>query len=108
PDLSVLHCNTTRYPILNHGIKAQWEAAPTLLAFIPQFLVMRVARLRQTEMLVGIRGGDSAARGALQITLLDQVRLDHILDGVALFTDSGGKIVHADRAVREFLDHRLQ
>ena len=69
---------------------------------------MRIARLRQAEVLIGIRGGDSATRGALQVALLDQVRLDHILDGIALFAYSGGKVIHADRAAGKFLDHGLQ
>ena len=46
-------------------------------------------RRRDAQMPVGRQGRDAAARGALQIALLDQVGLDHILDRVALLADRG-------------------
>jgi hypothetical protein len=45
------------------------------------------------------------ARRALQVALLDQVGLEHVLDGVARLADRGGEVVHADRAAAEFLQH---
>ena len=49
-----------------------------------------------------------AARGALQEALLDQERLDHVLDRVALLADRRGDVVEADRAAVEAVDHRLE
>ena len=44
----------------------------------------RVARgLGEAEMLEGVRGQQPSARGALDEALLDQKRLDDVLDGVA-------------------------
>ena len=54
------------------------------------------------------RRGDAAARGALQEALLDQERLEHVLDRVALLADRGGEVVDADRPAGEFLDDGRQ
>ena len=59
-------------------------------------------------MLPAAARSDAAARGAGDETLLDQERLDHILDRTALFAHRGRQIVHADRAAFEFLDDREQ
>jgi hypothetical protein len=48
------------------------------------------------------RRGHAPARRALQIALLDQVGFEHVLDGVALFADGGGEVVHADRPPPNF------
>ena len=52
--------------------------------------------------------GDAPARRALQVALLDQIRLDHVFDGVALFADAGGDVVQADRAAVKAVDHRFE
>jgi len=39
------------------------------------------------------RRGDATARGALQVPLLDQVRFDHLFNGVGGFTDCRGKVL---------------
>ena len=59
-------------------------------------------------MAVRQRGGDPAARGALQEALLDQERLQHVLDRVALLADRRGEVVDADRAAGELVEHRAQ
>ena len=46
-----------------------------------------------------------APRGSHDVALLDQVGLQHIFNGMALFTDGRSQTVHADRATVEFLDH---
>ena len=54
------------------------------------------------------RGGHAAARRALQVTLLDEEGLQHVLDRVALLADGRGEIVDADRAAVEFGEHGLE
>ena len=49
----------------------------------------------------------TAAR-ALHIALLYQIRLDHVLDGLALFADRGGEVIDAYRSAREFFNDGLQ
>jgi len=44
-------------------------------------------------MPVGRQGGRSAARRTLQETLLNQVGLNHIFNGVALLANAGGNVV---------------
>jgi hypothetical protein len=39
-------------------------------------------------MQVGGMGGDTATGGALQVALLNEVGLDHIFNGFALFADA--------------------
>ena len=46
-------------------------------------------------MFVGGQGGNTPAGRALQVALLDQVGLNHIFDGFALFTDAGGNVLEA-------------
>ena len=55
-------------------------------------------------MRIGAGAGDAAARGALQVALLDEVGFDHIFQGAALFADAGGKGVEADRAAVEVVN----
>ena len=50
-------------------------------------------------------GGHSSARGALQKALLNQIRFDHILDGVGTLADGGGYVFQADRAAAEFVQN---
>jgi hypothetical protein len=59
-------------------------------------------------MAVGGGRRHTSARRALQVALLDQVGLQHVLDGVAGFADRGGQIVHADRAAVELVQHGFQ
>ena len=58
-------------------------------------------------MAVGQRRRDAAARRPLQVALLDQERLQHVLDGVAFLADRRGEVVHADRAADELVEDRL-
>src|ERR1019366_9171780 len=69
--------------------------------FLPeQPELARIARrLLQAEMLEGMRGEQPPARRALDETLLDQERLDDVLDGVARLAQCGGHGVDADRPV---------
>src|SRR3546814_9855851 len=59
-------------------------------------------------MLIRELAGDATARCAHQITLLDQVRLDHVFDGVACFADRRGEIVESGRTAVETLDQHHQ
>ena len=59
-------------------------------------------------MAVRQRRRDPAARGPLQEALLDQERLQHVLDGVALLADRRREVVDADRSAGELLEHRAQ
>jgi hypothetical protein len=52
--------------------------------------------------------GDAPARCALQVALLDQVGLDHVFNGVALFANAGGNVVQPHRAAVKAVDHGLQ
>src|SRR3546814_4637204 len=66
--------------------------------------------LRHLEAVMLIRelAGDATARCAHQITLLDQVRLDHVFDGVACFADRRGEIVESGPTAVETLDQHYQ
>lgn len=59
-------------------------------------------------MAVGGQRGDAPARGALQVALLDQVGLDHILNGFALFTNARSNVVQPNRAAVKAVNDRLQ
>jgi hypothetical protein len=54
------------------------------------------------------RRGDATARRALQVALLDQIRLDHVLDGVALLADGRGDVVEAHGSAVEAMDHGFE
>src|SRR5690606_38724703 len=58
----------------------------------------------ETEMPVGELRGHPAARRALDVTLLDQVGLDHVLDGTAFLAHRRRQAVGADRTTVELLD----
>ena len=47
-------------------------------------------------MAVGGDGGNAPARRALQVALLDQEGLEHVLDGVRLLADGRRQVVEAD------------
>ena len=47
-------------------------------------------------------------RRALQVALLNQIGLDHVLDGVALFANGGGHVVQTDRPAIKSMDDGLQ
>src|SRR5678815_1670589 len=68
----------------------------------------RALRHFQAEMLVGVAGGDAAARGAHHEALLDQIRLDHVLDRAALLAERRCEALDADRTAVELLDDRQQ
>jgi len=51
---------------------------------------------------------DAAAVGPLQESLLDEKRLEHVLDGVAFLADSRRQIVDADRTATELVEDALQ
>jgi hypothetical protein len=59
-------------------------------------------------MAIGGQRGDAPARRALQVALLDQVGLDHVLDRAALLADRRGDVVEPDRAAVEAVDHGLE
>ena len=57
----------------------------------------------------GRRGrGHAPARRALQVALLDQVRLEHVFNRVALFADGGGQVVDTDRPAVELMQDRFE
>ena len=58
-------------------------------------------------MEVGILGRDPATRRAHHETLLDQVRLEHVLDRAAFLADRGRKALDTDGPSVELLDNRL-
>ncbi|CAM2144510.1 hypothetical protein PT2222_160067 [Paraburkholderia tropica] len=63
---------------------------------------------RQAEVAIGELRGHASARRALQKALLDQIRLKHVLDRVALLADRGGEVVHAHRAAVELVENRFE
>ena len=56
----------------------------------------------------GRERGDASTRRALQIALLDEIGLEHILDGVGFLADGSRQVVQPDRAATEFFHHRQQ
>ena len=60
------------------------------------------------NMLIGCLCGKTAARGTGEEADLHEIRLADILDGRALFTDSGRNGVDPDRTAIEFMNDRLQ
>ncbi len=59
-------------------------------------------------MAVGGQRGNPAARGALQVAVLNQVGFDHVFNRVAFFTDGGSQAVQPDRAAVEFVDDGVE
>ena len=57
-------------------------------------------------MQVRVARRHAAARGAHDVALLDQERLDDVLDRAALLAERGREAVDADRAALELLDDR--
>src|SRR5690606_24511437 len=70
--------------------------------------VLRLRARLQAEVAVGLVGGHPPARGAHQEALLDQVGLDHVLQGAALLAQRRGQRFHADRAAVEVLDDQVE
>src|SRR5688500_11374414 len=62
----------------------------------------------EPELLVAEFGGDAALRGALQVTLHDQVRLVDFFQSVRLFADGDREGVDADGTAAEFDDHGFE
>src|SRR5688572_31157155 len=65
-------------------------------------------RVWRDDAEVPVRGerGDAAARRALEVALLDQVRLEHVLDGVGFLAHRVRQVVEPYWAAAELLDHR--
>ncbi len=59
-------------------------------------------------MKIGAFGSHSAARGALQEALLDEVGFDNVFDGVRRFADGGGNVIKTDGAAAEFMQDGLE
>src|SRR5262249_14921164 len=70
-----------------------------VLSSIPEQLKLpRIAgRLCEPEVAEGMRGEQATARRALDEALLDEERLDDVLDGVARLRQRGGQRLPADR-----------
>src|SRR4051812_11144979 len=74
------------------------ENLTLLLRMAEQLKLGGVARrLGETEMAKGVRGKKPSAGSALQQPLLDQERLDDLLDGVARLGERRGDGLDADR-----------
>src|SRR5262245_24528007 len=65
-------------------------------------------RCGTTEGAIGGERGDPAALRALQVHLLDGIRLEHVLDRLRVLADHVREVVEADRAAAELLDHGEQ
>src|SRR4030095_5975013 len=65
-------------------------------------------RRRQSEVTVRKRRCHAPARRALQEALLDQERLQHVLDRIALLADRSRQVVDADGAAGEFVEESPQ
>ena len=63
---------------------------------------------RQTEKQIRVSGRNPATGRAHNESLLDQVRLDHVLDRAALLAHGRGKAFDADRTAVEFFNDRSQ
>src|SRR5579871_2175160 len=59
-------------------------------------------------MCIGLAGRDASAGGAREKALLDQERLDHILERATLLGDRGGDAVDPDWATVELVDDGAQ
>src|SRR4029453_8065339 len=90
--------------------KGAAATAITVPSLVLEQFQRRACALRhfQAEMLVGVTGGDAAARGAHDEALLDQIGLDHILDRAALLAERRRETLDADRAAVKLLDDRHQ
>src|SRR3954447_23303393 len=89
----------SRFRQLNLSPPFRGERLRALLAIAEQTELRGVAGgLGEAEMAEGVRGQETAARGALQVAALDQERLDDVLDGVARLRKRGGHGLHPDRA----------
>ena len=59
-------------------------------------------------MRVGAGRGDAAARGALQVALLDEVGFDDVFQGAAFFANAGSQGIEADRPAAEVFDDDVE
>src|SRR5690606_5144871 len=62
----------------------------------------------QAKVQISVACDHTAARRAHDVALLDQIGLQNILDGVALFTDGRGQAINANRTAVEFFDQGQQ
>src|SRR3990170_5300183 len=83
---------------------ARVRTAP--LGRLPQRFLIRLGRQRPVEVLVCQGGREAAARGAVEVTALEEERLVDVFDRLPFFADRGGERVDADRAAAEFVDDR--
>src|SRR5438132_5633584 len=65
-------------------------------------------RRNDSEVAVSEGSCDAAAISPLQKALVDEKRLEHVLDGVALLADCGRQIVDAHRSTAELVEDALQ
>ena len=59
-------------------------------------------------MFVGQPGRQTATGGTRQITLLDQVGFDHVLEGIPLLAERRGETLDTDRTTVEAVDDAAQ
>src|SRR5881392_510969 len=70
--------------------------------------IARRRRRDDAEVAVSGERGDAPAQRPLQVALLDEEGLEHVLDGFGVLADGMREVVEADRAAGELLDHREQ
>src|SRR5690554_1003628 len=63
------------------------------------------AGLEKPEVMPDCVGGNASAGRALQVTLLDQIGLENVFDGVAALANGGCEVVESNRASTEFFQH---
>lgn len=66
--------------------------------------MLHPGRQVQAEVQVGVARDYPPARGTHHVTLLDEVGLEDVLDGMTLLADRRSQAVHADRTAIELLD----
>src|SRR5262245_16700041 len=85
-----------RAPFTIHELRVTSHELRVAL-LVPQIRRAGAIRLREAEVEVGRDGARAAARRALEVALLYEIGLEHVLYGVALLADRSGEIVDADR-----------
>src|SRR5262245_41517531 len=84
------------------------SGAGTGLLIAEELAARGPARRREPEVPIGRHGGHAPARGALQEPTLDEERLQHVLDRVALLADRVREVVDSNRSAAELLHHRAE
>src|SRR5690554_6161200 len=62
-------------------------------------------RLEKPEVVPDCVGGNTPARGALKVALLDQIGFEYVFDGVTALTNGRCEVVESDWPTAEFLQH---